>query len=246
MHLCIVVPHSCSHTCSHNLHLLKFYLDSWTTHSTRCIIDGMTEGRETGRTRLKLIPHYDKDYDMSVCIISLFTETAAFHNVASNLCKISELILHIRFFQQDSIANVSHSMSLQATMAPGNCVGSCETKEDLFKCIYLVLFCTRLLSVLLPKQKLDRASLDSDTEIIDIVSVLIPSMYFSTPTLCFLPCIGSNKFFKQVSVAPGGRWNKFKTYSTIQRTLEIWGFVISFLFKAWLNNQKFMYKGKVS
>ena len=51
--------------------------------------------------------------------------------------------------------------------------------------------------------------------------------------------------FKQVSVAPGGRWNKFKTYSTIQRTFEIWGFVISFLFKAWLNNQKFMYKGKV-
>lgn len=48
-----------------------------------------------------------------------------------------------------------------------------------------------------------------------------------------------------MSVAPGGRWNKFKTYSTIQRTFEIWGFVISFLFKAWLNNQKFMYKGKV-
>ncbi|THU51896.1 hypothetical protein C4D60_Mb06t35900 [Musa balbisiana] len=27
----------------------------------------------------------------------------------------------------------------------------------------------------------------------------------------------------QVSVAPGGRWNRFRTYSTIQRTLEIWG-----------------------
>ncbi|KAL0912488.1 hypothetical protein M5K25_018461 [Dendrobium thyrsiflorum] len=48
---------------------------------------------------------------------------------------------------------------------------------------------------------------------------------------------------KQVSVAPGGRWNRFKTYSTIQRTLEIWGFVFAFIFKAWLNNQKFSYRG---
>lgn len=47
----------------------------------------------------------------------------------------------------------------------------------------------------------------------------------------------------QVSVAPGGRWNRFKTYSTIQRTLEIWGFVFAFAFKAWLNNQKFSYRG---
>ncbi|OVA13665.1 UbiB domain [Macleaya cordata] len=47
----------------------------------------------------------------------------------------------------------------------------------------------------------------------------------------------------EVSVTPGGRWNKFKTYSTIQRTLEIWGFVLTFLFKAWLNNQKFSYRG---
>ncbi|KAI3924998.1 hypothetical protein MKW92_040226 [Papaver armeniacum] len=47
----------------------------------------------------------------------------------------------------------------------------------------------------------------------------------------------------EVSVAPGGRWNKFKTYSTIQRSLEIWGFVVSFLFKAWFNNQKFAYRG---
>ncbi|XP_066321905.1 protein ACTIVITY OF BC1 COMPLEX KINASE 8, chloroplastic-like [Miscanthus floridulus] len=54
-------------------------------------------------------------------------------------------------------------------------------------------------------------------------------------------------WFKQstgeVSVAPGGRWNRFKTYSTIQRTLEIWGFVFTFIFKAWLNNQKFTYRG---
>ncbi|KAK8934789.1 hypothetical protein KSP39_PZI015156 [Platanthera zijinensis] len=46
-----------------------------------------------------------------------------------------------------------------------------------------------------------------------------------------------------VSVSPGGRWNRFKTYSTIQRTLEIWGFVFAFIFKAWLNNRKFSYRG---
>ncbi|KAG0469764.1 hypothetical protein HPP92_016464 [Vanilla planifolia] len=46
-----------------------------------------------------------------------------------------------------------------------------------------------------------------------------------------------------VSVAPGGRWNRFKTYSAIQRTFEIWGFVFAFIFKAWLNNQKFSYRG---
>uniref|UniRef100_A0A1D1XES6 Uncharacterized protein sll1770 n=1 Tax=Anthurium amnicola TaxID=1678845 RepID=A0A1D1XES6_9ARAE len=47
----------------------------------------------------------------------------------------------------------------------------------------------------------------------------------------------------QVSVTPGGRWNRFKTYSTIQRTMEIWGFVFTFLFRAWLNNQRFSYQG---
>ncbi|KDP35226.1 hypothetical protein JCGZ_09385 [Jatropha curcas] len=47
----------------------------------------------------------------------------------------------------------------------------------------------------------------------------------------------------EVSVAPGGRWSRFKTYSTIQRTLEIWGFVFKFIFRAWLNNQKFSYRG---
>ncbi|KAK8977954.1 hypothetical protein V6N11_059583 [Hibiscus sabdariffa] len=47
----------------------------------------------------------------------------------------------------------------------------------------------------------------------------------------------------EVSVAPGGRWSRFKTYSTIQRTLEIWGFVLTFVFKAWLNNRKFSYRG---
>ena len=33
----------------------------------------------------------------------------------------------------------------------------------------------------------------------------------------------------QVSVTPGGRWNQFKTYSVVQRTFEIWSFVITFL-----------------
>ncbi|KAJ6908028.1 protein ACTIVITY OF BC1MPLEX KINASE 8 [Populus alba x Populus x berolinensis] len=47
----------------------------------------------------------------------------------------------------------------------------------------------------------------------------------------------------EVSVAPGGRWSRFKTYSTIQRTLEIWGSVLTFIFKVWLNNQKFSYRG---
>ncbi|XP_004502860.1 protein ACTIVITY OF BC1 COMPLEX KINASE 8, chloroplastic [Cicer arietinum] len=47
----------------------------------------------------------------------------------------------------------------------------------------------------------------------------------------------------EVAVAPGGRWSRFRTYSTIQRTLEIWGFVVSFIFKVWLSNQKFSYKG---
>ncbi|KAK9071560.1 hypothetical protein SSX86_007988 [Deinandra increscens subsp. villosa] len=53
----------------------------------------------------------------------------------------------------------------------------------------------------------------------------------------------SGKGKVEVSVAPGGRWNRFKTYSTIQRTCEIWGFVLTFVFKAWFNNQKFAYRG---
>ncbi|XP_057420678.1 protein ACTIVITY OF BC1 COMPLEX KINASE 8, chloroplastic-like [Lotus japonicus] len=47
----------------------------------------------------------------------------------------------------------------------------------------------------------------------------------------------------EVAVAPGGRWSRFKTYSTIQRTLEIWGFVITFVFKSWLDSKKFSYRG---
>lgn len=64
--------------------------------------------------------------------------------------------------------------------------------------------------------------------------VRFPSRYSNSP----------DKWGFQVSVAPGGRWNRFKTYSTIQRTLEIWGFVFTFIIKAWLNNQKFTYRGK--
>jgi predicted unusual protein kinase regulating ubiquinone biosynthesis (AarF/ABC1/UbiB family) len=40
---------------------------------------------------------------------------------------------------------------------------------------------------------------------------------------------------------PGGRWSKFKSYSTIQRTLEIWTFAIQLFFKLWLVNQKWTY-----
>ncbi|CAI7842768.1 unnamed protein product [Closterium sp. NIES-53] len=50
----------------------------------------------------------------------------------------------------------------------------------------------------------------------------------------------------QVSVTPGGRWNHFKTYSVIQRTFEIWSFVIAFLVKAWLINRPWMYRGGVT
>ena len=43
------------------------------------------------------------------------------------------------------------------------------------------------------------------------------------------------------SVNPGGRWSKFKTYSTFQRTKDIWGFGLSFFFKLWAIGQKWSY-----
>eukprot|EP00249_Psilotum_nudum_P015268 c25233_g1_i1 orf=941-3481(-) len=43
--------------------------------------------------------------------------------------------------------------------------------------------------------------------------------------------------------APVGQWNRFKAYSTIQRSIEIWSFVIVFLLKTWLINRKFVYRG---
>ena len=41
---------------------------------------------------------------------------------------------------------------------------------------------------------------------------------------------------------PGGRWGRFKSYSTFQRTWEIWTFAATFFLKLWLVNQKFSYK----
>lgn len=40
---------------------------------------------------------------------------------------------------------------------------------------------------------------------------------------------------------PGGRWSKFRTYSTFQRTTEIWSFAFSFAWKYFLLNQKWTY-----
>ncbi len=40
---------------------------------------------------------------------------------------------------------------------------------------------------------------------------------------------------------PGGRWSQFKSYSTFQRTCQIWGFAIQFAFKYFLINQKWTY-----
>lgn len=42
-------------------------------------------------------------------------------------------------------------------------------------------------------------------------------------------------------VNPGGKWAKFKSYSTFQRTLQIWSFGIQFAFKYILLNQKWTY-----
>lgn len=43
---------------------------------------------------------------------------------------------------------------------------------------------------------------------------------------------------------PGGRWSKFRSYSTFQRTWEIWSFAFSFFFRLWLVNQKWTYSKK--
>ncbi|GLC36873.1 hypothetical protein PLESTB_000183500 [Pleodorina starrii] len=40
---------------------------------------------------------------------------------------------------------------------------------------------------------------------------------------------------------PGGRWSQFKTYSTFQRTFEIWSFAFQFAWRYVLLNQKFTY-----
>lgn len=38
-------------------------------------------------------------------------------------------------------------------------------------------------------------------------------------------------------VQPGGQWSRFKTYSTFQRTWDIWRFGLVFFFKLWSINQ---------
>ena len=44
--------------------------------------------------------------------------------------------------------------------------------------------------------------------------------------------------------APGGRWGRFRRYSALQRTLEIWSFAVVFFFKLWLVGRKFSYPKK--
>eukprot|EP00898_Chlorokybus_atmophyticus_P004377 jgi/Chlat1/4940/Chrsp31S04787 len=46
-----------------------------------------------------------------------------------------------------------------------------------------------------------------------------------------------------VAEAAGGKWNRFKTYGTLQRSFEIWKFVASFFIKNFLIKQKWTYKG---
>lgn len=119
---------------------------------------------------------------------------------------------------------MSHYKSLQATLAQGKYLGSLKLKNICSNASTLFLLHRKLLILLV---------FEGVWRLVSFHPKIVPS--YLVQDLIF--------FLKQVSVAPGGRWNKFKTYSTIQRTFEIWGFVISFLFKAWLNNQKFMYKG---
>ena len=45
-----------------------------------------------------------------------------------------------------------------------------------------------------------------------------------------------------VAEAPGGKWNRFKTYGVLQRTLEIWKFAIVFAFKLFRTGKKGAYK----
>eukprot|EP00899_Mesostigma_viride_P005280 jgi/Mesvir1/14753/Mv05396-RA.1 len=45
-----------------------------------------------------------------------------------------------------------------------------------------------------------------------------------------------------VAEAAGGRWNRFKKYSVLQRTFEIWSFVVKFFWKRWVLSQAWSYK----
>lgn len=61
----------------------------------------------------------------------------------------------------------------------------------------------------------------------------------SSPTPAAIPKTAAGTPYKE----PGGRWSKFKSYSTFQRTWEIWSFAFVFFFKLWKVNQKWSYKG---
>lgn len=40
---------------------------------------------------------------------------------------------------------------------------------------------------------------------------------------------------------PGGRWSQFKSYSTFQRTFDIWSFAFKFFWRLFQVNSKFSY-----
>ena len=44
--------------------------------------------------------------------------------------------------------------------------------------------------------------------------------------------------------APGGRWGRFRKYSALQRSFEIWSFAVVFFFKLWLVGRKWTYPKK--
>ena len=48
----------------------------------------------------------------------------------------------------------------------------------------------------------------------------------------------------QVAETAGGRWNRFKTYSVLQRSFEIWKFVFTCVFRWWVMHQKWAYDKK--
>lgn len=48
----------------------------------------------------------------------------------------------------------------------------------------------------------------------------------------------------KVAETPGGKWNKFKAYSTFQRTFDIWKFFFLFIVKRILIGQKWAYSKK--
>ena len=45
-------------------------------------------------------------------------------------------------------------------------------------------------------------------------------------------------------IAPGGRWSRFRKYSALQRTFQIWSFAVAFFFRLWLVGRAFTYRRK--